>query len=109
MIVGIGTDIVSIPRLGAVLERTPQVRARVFTDDEASLPLESLAARFAVKEAVAKALLRPPGMQWRQAWVQRGTDGRPILHVDGYEHLTWHVSVAHDDGFATAFVIAEQP
>jgi holo-[acyl-carrier protein] synthase len=108
MIVGIGTDIVSISRLEATLARTPSVRTRVFTEAEADLPLQSLAARFAAKEAVAKALFRPAGMRWRQAWVERGADGRPILHVEGYEHLTWHVTLAHDGGFATAFVIAEQ-
>lgn len=108
MIVGIGTDIVSISRLEATLARTPSVRSRVFTDVEAKLPIQSLAARFAAKEAVAKALFRPARMQWRQAWIERGADGRPILHVEGYEHLTWHVTLAHDAGFATAFVIAEQ-
>jgi holo-[acyl-carrier protein] synthase len=108
VIVGIGTDIVSIPRLEATLARTPSVRTRVFTDGEADLPIESLAARFAAKEAVAKALSRPAGMRWRQAWVERAANGRPILHVEGYEHLTWHLSLAHDGGYATAYVIAEQ-
>lgn len=107
MIVGIGTDIVSIPRLEATLARTPLVRDRVFTDAEAGLPSESLAARFAAKEAVAKALGRPAGMRWRQAWVERGANGRPLLHVEGYEQLTWHVTLAHDGGFALAFVVAE--
>lgn len=108
MIIGIGTDIVSIPRMEAMLARTPSVRARVFTGAEADLPTASLAARFAAKEAVAKALFRPAGMRWQQAWIESSHDGRPVLHVEGYEHLTWHVSLAHDGGFATAFVIAEE-
>jgi len=107
VIVGVGIDIVAISRLEAALARTPSLRERLFTPAEASLPPESLAGRFAAKEAVAKALFRPTGMAWRQAEVSRGADGRPVLTVLGYEHLTWHVSLAHDGDFATAMVIAE--
>ncbi|HEV3053723.1 MAG TPA: holo-ACP synthase, partial [Solirubrobacteraceae bacterium] len=105
MIVGVGTDIVSIPRLTAALARTPSMRTRVFTPAEADLPPESLAGRFAVKEAVAKALFRPPGIAWQDAEILRGEDGRPGLVVRGYEHLRWHVSIAHDGGLATAVVV----
>lgn len=107
MIVGVGIDIVAIPRLVDALERTPALRERLFTPAEADLPVESLAGRFAAKEAVAKALFRPPGATWRDAEVVRGDDGRPVLSVRGYEHLTWHVTIAHDGGFATAMVVAE--
>ena len=62
MIVGVGIDIVAISRLEAALARTPSLRERLFTPAEASLPPESLAGRFAAKEAVAKALFRPKGM-----------------------------------------------
>lgn len=56
MIVGLGTDVVQVERLGRALDRTPALLARLFTEAEQGLPLESLAARFAAKEAVAKAL-----------------------------------------------------
>lgn len=107
MIVGIGTDVCLVSRLEQALRRTPALAARLFTDAEAGLPPASLAARFAAKEAVAKALGRPPGARWRDAEVRRRPDGAPDLHVAGYEHLTWHVSLAHDGDLATAFVIAE--
>ncbi len=108
MIVGVGTDLVSVERLSAALARTPGLLTRVFVPAEADVPLPSLAARFAAKEAVAKALGRPRNMNWRHAWVERASGGRPVLHVEGYEHLIWHVSLTHDAGFASALVIAQE-
>jgi holo-[acyl-carrier protein] synthase len=107
VIVGIGTDVCDVGRLQSALARTPSLAARIFTEAEVGLPPASLAARFAAKESVAKALGRPRGARWRDAEVRRAADGRPVLFVAGYEHLTWHVSLAHDAGIATAFVIAE--
>jgi phosphopantetheine--protein transferase-like protein len=51
-----GTDLVEISRLEQALERTPTLRDRLFTPAEATLPVASLAARFAAKEALSKAL-----------------------------------------------------
>ena len=107
MIVGVGIDVVEVARLARALERTPGLARRLFTDAERGLAVERLAGRFAAKEAVAKALGRPPGARWRGAEVRSTDDGRPELHVDGYEHLRWHVSLAHDAGVATAIVVAE--
>lgn len=107
MIIGIGIDLVDVDRLGRALRRTPRLADRLFTAAERGLPLESLAGRFAAKEAVAKALGRPRHARWRDAEVIRESDGRPVLAVRGWEHLTWHLSVAHDAGLATAFVVAE--
>jgi holo-[acyl-carrier protein] synthase len=108
MIVGVGTDVCSVDRLAAALARTPALRQRIFTPAESDLPMASLAARFAAKEAVAKALGRPAGARWTDAEVLRGPGGAPALAVRGYEHLRWHVSLAHDAGIATAVVIAEE-
>ena len=58
MIVGVGIDVVDIARFGVTLDRTPALRARLFTAAEPTRPLASLAARFAAKEALAKALGR---------------------------------------------------
>ena len=52
MIVGVGIDVVDLARLGDRLDRSPALRDRVFTERERDLPLRSLAARFAAKEAV---------------------------------------------------------
>jgi holo-[acyl-carrier protein] synthase len=79
MIVGIGIDVVEVQRLTDALARTSKLGDRLFTDAERSLPPASLAARFAAKEAVAKALGGGRGVAWRDAEVVRCADGRPVL------------------------------
>jgi holo-[acyl-carrier protein] synthase len=114
-IVGIGVDVVDVARFAASLERTPGLRARLFTDTEAGLPVESLAARFAAKEAVAKALGAPSGLSWRDCEVVRADRGRPTLALRGTVEAAasalgvtrTHLSLAHDGGLATAYVILE--
>ena len=115
MIVGVGIDVVDVARFGQSLERTPGLLDRLFTDEERSLPLNSLAARFAAKEALAKALGAPVGLNWQDATVRRGDDGRPHLVISGTvesraESLgvhAFHVSLSHDAGIASAVVVAE--
>ena len=115
MIVGVGVDVVEIARLARSLQRTPALMDRVFTPAEQAVEkLESLAARFAAKEAVAK-VLGPAGLSFLDAEVVRADDGRPSLVLRG-EALAaadrlgvtrWHLSLSHDGGVATAFVVAE--
>ncbi|MCD0447644.1 holo-ACP synthase [Actinocorallia sp. API 0066] len=115
MIVGVGIDVVDVARFTASLERTPRMRERLFTEVERELPVLSLAARFAAKEALAKALGAPRGLRWTDAEIRREPDGRPTLHVIGTVAAaaqargvtSWHVSLSHDGGVATAVVIAE--
>jgi holo-[acyl-carrier protein] synthase len=115
MIIGIGIDVVDVPRFEQTLHRTPAMRARLFTAPERDLPLLSLAARFAAKEALAKALGAPPGLVWTDVTVHRGDHGRPRLEVRGgvaelaarLGVISWHVSLSHDGGVATAVVVAE--
>lgn len=117
MIIGVGIDVVDVTRFGATLDRTPALRERLFTEGERDLPLNSLAARFAAKEALAKALGAPTGMQWHDAEVHRGVDGRPHLkvrgtvgaRVDDLAITTLHLSLSHDAGIASAVVVAEGP
>ena len=115
MIVGVGTDLVDIDRFAAVLARTPRLAARLFTPSERDLPIASLAARFAAKEAVAKALGAPGGMAWHDCEVVRGPKGRPLLEIRGSVLAvasrlgvgSWHLSLSHDGAMATAMVVAE--
>jgi holo-[acyl-carrier protein] synthase len=114
-VVGIGVDVVDISRLEASLQRTPNLRQRLFTPAEAELPVASLAARFAAKEAVAKALGAPNGLEWHDVEVVTDESGRPRLSVmgsvaDAAERAGvtgWHVSLSHDGGSAVAMVAAE--
>nr|WP_062337741.1 holo-ACP synthase [Herbidospora sakaeratensis] len=86
-----------------------------FADAGREVPVASLAARFAAKEAVAKSLGGPPGLAHREAEVVVGDHGRPMLTVSGRaEEIAadlgvrrWHLSLSHDGGFAVAYVIAE--
>jgi holo-[acyl-carrier protein] synthase len=115
VIVGIGIDIVQVSRLAAALDRTPGLAARLFADGERGLPVASLAARFAAKEAVAKALGSPPGLRWTDAEVIRARGGRPALRTrgtvaeaaSGLGVRRWHLSLSHDGGAAVAVAVAE--
>ena len=122
VIVGVGIDVVEVARLTRALERTPGLAGRLFTPDEAGAgeqarAAESLAARFAAKEAVAKALGAPGGLRWRDAAVVALESGRPVLRLHGgvaeeaaaQGITTWHLSLSHDGGVATAVVVAEGP
>lgn len=115
MIVGIGVDVVDMPRFGRQLERTPSLRERLFVPAERNLNLRSLAARFAAKEAVAKALGAPAGMNWQDCRVGADEHGVPTIEVQGTVQAVaeakgvrrWHLSLSHDGDVATAMVIAE--
>jgi holo-[acyl-carrier protein] synthase len=115
MIIGVGIDVVEIARFGQALNRTPGLAGRLFTDAERILPPHSLAARFAAKEALAKALGAPRGLLWTDAEVVTHESGRPSLRVHGTVAAAaarlgvsrWHLSLSHDAGIASAVVIAE--
>lgn len=116
MIVGVGIDVVDIARLDRALHRTPGLAGRLFTERERGLPVSSLAARFAAKEALAKALGAPRGLLWTDAEVIADEPtGKPALTVSGtvasaaarLGAARWHLSLSHDAGIATAIVIAE--
>lgn len=112
---GVGIDVVDVARFAKTLERTPRLVERLFTAAEQGLPLASLAARFAAKEALAKALGAPAGLHWLDATVRRDETGRPHLQVSGTVAAraaalgvaSLHVSLSHDAGIASAVVIAE--
>ena len=115
MILGVGIDVVDVVRFGETLERTPAMRERLFTPAERARPLASLAARFAAKEALAKALGAPTGMHWLDAEVVNAPSGDPRLDMRGsvlarandlgVQHV--HVSLSHDAGIASAVVVLE--
>jgi holo-[acyl-carrier protein] synthase len=115
LIVGVGIDVVDVERFMKTLERTPGLRDRVFTEAEAKKPPASLAARFAAKEALAKALGAPAGMQWHDAEVMTDETGRPWLEITGTVAAragqlgvqSLHLSLSHDAGIASAVVVLE--
>ncbi len=121
MIVGIGVDAVEIDRFRRSLERTPSMKTRLFTHEELEYvephddPTASLAARFAAREAVMKAIGVGLGaFEFHDVWVQRADSGRPTLAVTGRAEqianelgvTDWHLSITHTDTTAIAYVIA---
>lgn len=116
MIVGVGIDVVELERFDASLARTPALREKLFTPAEAVLPVHSLAARFAAKEAVAKALGAPGNLEWHHAEVITLDSGQPTLSLTGtvlaranaLGATRWHLSLSHDGGIASAVVILER-
>lgn len=115
MIIAVGIDVCDVARFAETLERAPRLRQRLFTPAERALPVRSLAARFAAKEALAKALGAPVGLHWHDCTVHRGDDGRPHLTMTGTVAARAaeigvtrvHVSLSHDAGVASAMVVCE--
>ena len=117
-IIGVGIDVVDIDRFGQTLERTPRLRERLFTPAERELPLQSLAARFAAKEALVKALGTgfSQGIWLSDILIRKGVDGEPIAILSGvalerFQSLgggSIHVSISHDRHSALAVVILER-
>jgi holo-[acyl-carrier protein] synthase len=115
MIRGIGVDIVGLERFAQKLEATPRLRERLFAESERTLPVHSLAARFAAKEALIKALGRSDGIVWADIEVVPDEHGDPgfrlhggvaeVVAAHGVSRL--HLSLTHDGGVAAAFVVAE--
>ena len=127
-VVGVGVDAVDVPRFRRILERRPGFAARFFTDVEqadsrrSDDPTESLAARFAAKEAVMKALGTGLGgfaltdVEVRRAGGEGPTRGAPsvVLHgaaaalAERRQAGTIHLSLTHTTEVAIAFVVAER-
>ena len=92
MLVGTGIDLIEVPRIAHSIERFGErFLHRVFTDEEIAYcrakvtAAESFAARFAAKEAGAKALGTgiQYGVAWKELEVKRLPGQRPTLHFSG--------------------------
>lgn len=120
--IGLGTDVVDLERFRTALERTPNLRDRLFTAGERELagsrrdPVPALAARFAAKEAVMKVLGVGLGaIDWHDVEVVREESGRPRLAITGRAAAlaeaagvtTWHLSLSHSDLVAIAVAAAD--
>jgi holo-[acyl-carrier protein] synthase len=113
----IGVDIVEIARLEKAIARWGEdFLQRVYTDSELKLyrkKLPSLAARFAAKEAVIKALGKPePGASLKDIEVLSGPGGQPVVNLYGKTQQQAKVmglgklavTISHSKEYAVAFV-----
>jgi holo-[acyl-carrier protein] synthase len=121
-VIGVGTDLVEVARFRQALRRTPGLRTRCFTEAERAYaerrsdPVERLAARFAAKEAVMKALGVGLGAcGFTDIEVVRAESGQPAVRLHGTAAAlaaergvtSWHLSLTHTDTAAHALVVAE--
>ena len=115
MIAGIGVDVVDLARFERAIGRTPRLAERLFTPAERMLPVRSLAARFAAKEALIKALGGSDGVGWHDLEVVGSEAGAPrfadhealaALFADRGIRAA-HLSMTHDAGIACAFVVLD--
>jgi holo-[acyl-carrier protein] synthase len=117
-ILSTGIDLVEIDRFQSALERHGErFLGRIFTQGErveVGNNIASLAARFAAKEAVSKALGTGIGpVAWREIEVLRGEARQPLLHLHGKaarlaESLgfrAWSLSLSHTQDYAIAMVV----
>jgi holo-[acyl-carrier protein] synthase len=113
MIEGIGIDVVDIKRFQESLERTPNLEIKLFTESERGKSIQSMAARFAAKEALYKALSPSAGLQWHDAEVINHESGKPDFLFKGaiaelIDGASVHLSLSHDAGIASAMVVIER-
>lgn len=124
VLVGVGIDAVDVERFARVLRRRPTLADRLFSTEErveaarSDDPIPLLAARFAAKEAVMKAL--GTGL-WafplRDVGVLRASDGTSTLRLgpkaaaraEQLGVVGWHVSLTFEAPVAMAVVLAEGP
>jgi holo-[acyl-carrier protein] synthase len=115
VIFGIGTDLCSIERMRESLERTPNLAQRLFHENEIALPVNSLAARFAAKEALAKAIGNPRLLVWNEIEIAKDDTGKPAICLHGSTKgnlaqlgdLKIHLSISHELELASAVVVVE--
>ncbi len=119
MIHGIGNDIIEIERIKKVLDRHPaSFLNRVFTSLEQSYclqkkePARHLAARFAAKEAVAKAFGSgfSQGLTWTDIEIVNDSQGKPNVQLSfrakqRFKGAEIHLSMSHCNTYATAMAI----
>ncbi len=125
MIYGIGTDITEVKRFEKWI-KNPDMISRFFNEREImengtlSAKCQHYAARFAAKEAFAKALGTGLVYDLQDSFIINNDDGKPELVIENsakslfeklcgkYEDYKIHVSLSHEKEFATAFVIIEK-
>jgi holo-[acyl-carrier protein] synthase len=124
MLIGTGVDLIEVERIAQSIERYGErFLRRIYTDDEIAYcsrrrsSAESFAARFAAKEAGAKALGTgiSRGVTWSEFQVERQPGGRPVLALRGRAALlarelgvkTISLSLTHTGSLAMASVMME--
>ena len=127
MILTTGVDLIELDRVRRLIERYgDRALGRVYTPAElvhCRGRVPELAARFAAKEAVAKALgvglriMARDGIDWHDVETLPDARGKPVIHLRGRAAARaaelslseWSISLSHDRQVAVAFVVAISP
>ena len=121
MIIGVGTDVVQIPRIEKLVEKFGRkFVARILSKDELELYDAKacrayVSRRFAGKEAIAKALGKGIGrpLNFKDITITNNSFGKPEVRIDGdlsgeMGKMNIHISLSDDYPIATAFVVIEK-
>jgi holo-[acyl-carrier protein] synthase len=122
--ISVGVDLIELDRIRRAVQRHGErFLSRIYTPGELARyrgRLPELAARFAAKEAVSKALgvglnhISAQGIGWREVEVLSDPLGKPIVYLSGRagelaeaQGLNrWAISLSHSHDYAVAFVVA---
>lgn len=120
--VSVGVDIIEIERIRQIFQRHGErFLRRIYTEAEIAYcrgRVPELAARFAAKEAVSKALgtgiVGREGIFWREVEVLPNARGKPLVHLHGRAKdraddlglKEFAISLSHSQEYAVAFVVA---
>ncbi len=117
-IVGTGVDLVAVPRFQKTVQRSGRrFLQRLFTPGELSyakarkVMIQHLAARFAAKEAVVKALGAPKGLglKWKDLEITHSKGGQPRVIFRGtmrrWKKMEVHLSLTHTPEYAVASAV----
>lgn len=121
MISGIGIDVVEIDRMKKIInEYGNTFLEKIFTKNELSYAqskkeyVQHLAARFAAKEAVAKAISTgwSGGFRWKDVEVNNDESGKPTITLSGkieetFKHHNVFISLSHSENVVVAFAVVE--
>ena len=121
-IYGMGTDIVSIKRIGCALKKRTSFKKRIFTIPEINKcekrknKIECFAKRFAAKEALFKAIGSKNVLNFKEVEIKNNSQGAPIINIFGNslkklkkkfknQKFKIHLSLSDDKPWAVATVI----
>jgi holo-[acyl-carrier protein] synthase len=123
MVLGIGIDIIEIERIKKSIDQFgDRFLNKIYTQVELEYSLakpskyQHLAARFAAKEAVAKALssVKENGFNWKDIEIYNKDNGMPVVKLYGdLERIVkdgkeLKISMSHSDNYVTCFAILQE-
>ncbi len=116
-IIGTGVDIIEVARIKQAVKRWDKhFLEHIFHDEEIAyakkhkFPEQHLAARFAAKEAIFKAI-GDPKISWKDILILNDKEGKPYCQIKlkkGRPKIIVHISLSHTKNYAVAHAIAQK-